>query len=100
MNLHFSIPAIHVKGIYETTELLPSFDVIVVFLFFVLNQCVARRNTIKLLSGSDRGNQKSLVLQNVINVPECLEIYETNAINQLAGTAVARHHFSPVLPPS
>lgn len=59
---------------------------------------MARSNTIKLLSGSDRGNQKSLVLQKVINVPECLEIYETNAINQLAGTAVARHHFSPSLP--
>lgn len=98
MNLHFSIPEIHVKAIYQITGLLPSF--VVVFLFFVLNQCAARRNTIKLLSGSDRGNQKSLVLQNVINVPQCLEVYETNAINQLPGTAVARHHFFPVLPPS
>ena len=67
--------------------------------FFFWSHCVARRNTIKLLSGSDRGNQKSLVLQNVINVPGCLEIYETNAINQFAGTAVARHHFSPPRPP-
>lgn len=67
--------------------------------FFFLSHCVARRNTIKLLSGSDRGNRKSLVLQNVINVPGCLEIYETNAINQLAGTAVARHHSFPSLPP-
>lgn len=40
-----------------------------VFFFFFWSHCVARRNTIKLLSGSDRGNQKSLVLQNVINVP-------------------------------
>lgn len=77
-----------------------SFVIVVVFFIFVLNQCVARRNTIKLLSVSDRGNQKSLALQKVINVPECLEIYETNAINQLAGTAIARHHFSPVFPPS
>lgn len=47
---------------------------------------IARRKTIKVLSGSDRENQRSLVLQNVINVPGCLEIHETNAINQLAGT--------------
>lgn len=53
---------------------------------------VARRNTIKVLSGSDRVNQRSLVLQNVIKVPVCLEIYETNAINQLAGMTIARHN--------
>lgn len=53
---------------------------------------VARRKTIKVLSGSDRVNQRSLVLQNVINVPGCLEIHETNAINQLAGTTGARHN--------
>lgn len=44
---------------------------------------VSRKNTLKLRSGSDRGNLKSLVLQNVINVPRCLEMYEANAINQV-----------------
>lgn len=62
----------------------------------IISKClklyVARRNTIKVLSGSDRVNQRSLVLQNVINVPGCLEMYETNAINQLAGTTGARHN--------
>lgn len=62
----------------------------------IISKClklyIARRNTIKVLSGSDRVNQRSLVLQNVINVPGCLEIYETNAINQLAGMTGARHN--------
>lgn len=49
---------------------------------------VSRKNTLTLLSGSDRGNLESLELQNVINVPRCLETYEANAINQCAGTAV------------
>lgn len=31
------------------------------------------------------------MVQNVINVPGCLEIQETNAINQLAGRTGARH---------
>lgn len=62
----------------------------------IISKClklyVARRNTIKVFNGSDRVNQRSLVLQNVINVPGCLEIYDTNAINQFAGTTGARHN--------
>lgn len=65
----------------------------------IISKClklyVARRNTIKVLSGSDRVNQRSLVLQNVINVPGCLEIYETNAINRLAGMTGARRNLFP-----
>lgn len=94
MNLYTAMPEMH----YKLYIRLQNYHQVVVFFF---SRCVASWNTIKLLSGSDRGNQKSLVLQNVINVPGCLEIYETNAINHLAaGTAVARHHFSPSLPPS
>lgn len=62
----------------------------------IISKClklyVARRKTIKALSESDRVNQRSLVLQNVINVPGCLVIHETNAINQLAGTTGARRN--------
>lgn len=52
-----------------------------------------------MLSGSDRGNLKSLVLQKVINVSRCLEMYETNAINQCVGTA-AGTYFLPCFSPS
>lgn len=48
----------------------------------------------KVFNGSDRVNQRSLILQNVINAPGCLEIYETNAINQFAGTTGANVFYS------